>query len=210
LSKVDPAQRSGTSRTISQYASELASDAPTPGGGSAVAIVASLAASLGEMVCRFTGASADSNEEINTALARLGDLRTKLLTLSEEDERAYLSYARAARMAKDSEAAKSIRRAALDAALREAAAVPLSVAELTSELLDCLIPVASFGNKLLISDAEVAALLAEAALRGAIANVKVNARLMKQGGEALIARANDLEQRGRATAGNLLEIARAR
>lgn len=41
-------------KTIDQYLTELASSAPTPGGGNVAAFASVLASSLGEMVCNLT------------------------------------------------------------------------------------------------------------------------------------------------------------
>jgi formiminotetrahydrofolate cyclodeaminase len=201
-------------RSVAEYASALASGRPTPGGGSAVAVVAALAAALGEMVCQFTigrEAYADHDYEISEALAQLAEMRDRLLLASVDDESAYSEYSRASNLPKSSESEKEARRAALDRALQRSADVPLSIAQTCVDLLAALLPVSRFGNRSLISDAAVAALLAEAALRGAVVNVNVNAKLMKGAiGDALLRKASKVEQSGRALAADVLEIVESR
>jgi formiminotetrahydrofolate cyclodeaminase len=204
----------GQSRSVADYAAALASSRPTPGGGSAVAVVAALAAALGEMVCQFTtgrAAYAEHEQEISAALIQLAEMRDRLLQASASDELAYAAYSRASNLPKVSESEQQARKAAVDSALRTSADVPLGVAQTCVELLAALLPVSRFGNPSLISDAAVAALLAEAALRGAVVNVNVNAKLMKNAnGDALLRKASELEHAGRTLAADVLEIVESR
>jgi len=201
LSQSSSDQANDHARTIAAYVEALASRSPTPGGGSAAAVVASLGAALGEMVCNYSMGKDQDIEvehEINDALSQLRDLRHRFLELAVDDERAFAIYSAASSLPRDTDAQRVSRREALSRALDEAAAVPLNVAKGCNETLELLIPIAANGNKHLISDAAVAALFAEAGLRSAIINVQVNARSMKNGrGEELLAEAADLEKAGR-------------
>jgi methenyltetrahydrofolate cyclohydrolase len=207
-------EHEGQSLSVADYAAALASGHPTPGGGSAVAVVAALAAALGEMVCQFTtgrAAYSEHEHEVSTALAQLSEMRDRLLNASTDDELAYAAYSRASNLPKSSESEKQYRRAALDRALKSSAHVPVGVAQTCVDLLTAILPVSRFGNRSLISDAAVAALLAEAALRGAVVNVNVNAKLMKNAnGDALLRKASELEQTGRALAADVLNIVESR
>jgi methenyltetrahydrofolate cyclohydrolase len=202
------------SRSVADYAAALSLGRPTPGGGSAVAVVAALAAALGEMVCQFTtgrAAYAEHEPEISEALSQLSELRYRLLKASADDEAAYGAYSRASELPKSSATEKETRRAALDRALQTSADVPLGVARACVDLLEGLLPVARFGNRSLISDAAIAALLAEAALRGALVNVNVNAKLMKNANaDALLRSASEVEQAGRLLAADVLDIIESR
>lgn len=195
-------------RTVAEYAEAIAAHTPVPGGGSVVGVVGALAAALGEMVCQFTAGKKFASEHESDLVAALNELRSiraRLLQSAVDDEDAYEIYSVAVGLPKQTESEKQERRAALDRALYGAAAVPLSVAETCIRMLEALAPVANFGNRALLSDAAVASLLAEAALRGAVVNVTVNARLMKNGrGDELIETAKKLEQTGRSKAAVLL------
>lgn len=202
-------------RTVAAYAAELAAATPTPGGGSAAATVASLAAALAEMVVRFTvgrPAFTQGEPELAGSRERMGDLRTRFLDLAAADEAAYGAYRAALALPKDDAAAKLRRRAALDAALRRAADVPLQVAEGCEELLSELRPILRRGNPHVLSDGVAAALFAEAALRAAVTNVRVNARLMRapETAAAYRRRAEEIETRGRSLAADLITLAAAR
>jgi len=204
-----------TPPALPAYAAAVASAAPTPGGGSVVAVVAALGAALGEMVCNLTigrAADAEVEAELKAIVARLAALRSRLLGAAGEDEAAYRAYRAAAALPKGTESERAIRQAALQTALIGAADVPLAVAEACLRLAEALAPVARLGTRHALADAATGALLAEAALRGALLNVRGNADLIK---DAAVAaryrrRADELETNGRAAAARVREIAASR
>jgi formiminotetrahydrofolate cyclodeaminase len=207
-------QLTQVTRAIAPYAAALAARTPTPGGGSAAAIVAVLSAALGEMVCQYTIGRQDAMEherEIVESLDHLQLLRIRFLDSAVEDELAYGAYAAASSLPKGTESERLARREALERALLLSTNIPLEVAKSCVEALELLVPVAAHGNRNLISDAAVAALFAEAGLRAAVVNVNVNARIMKhEQGEALLMQAADLEQVGRELTLQILEMIDAR
>ncbi len=178
-----PSAASASQESVAAYAAAVASGDPTPGGGSAVAVTGALAAALAAMVCNHTigrPAYADTEEALTRARSRADALRAHLLDLAAADEAAYSGYVAATSLPRSSEAEKVSRRAAMQDALVAAADVPLAVAVACADLLALLESVAALGNKHLLSDATVAALLAEAALRGATTNVRINADQMRE------------------------------
>jgi formiminotetrahydrofolate cyclodeaminase len=202
-------------RTLAAYVAALASGEPAPGGGSAAASAAAMAAALGEMVCNLTlgrPAYAAAEPALIDARTRAAALRTRFLTAARDDEAAYGHYIAATGLPNTTEAEKSTRRAAMQAALAGAADVPLGVADGCLALLEALEPVARLGNKHAVSDVTVGALLIEAALRGAAVNVHVNARMMRDRELAAdyARRADAAEERGRALAAEVLALTEAR
>jgi methenyltetrahydrofolate cyclohydrolase len=175
-----------TRLTVEQYAAAVSSGAPTPGGGSVAAVVASLAAGLTEMVIHLTlnGRAAPANPELlRSAVARAARLRVGLLGLAAADEAAYGEYRAAVAMPKTSEAEIANRREALDIALRRAADVPLEIASTANKVLVLLETVVDRATKHALSDLSAAALLAEAAVKAALLNVTVNAQSMRDEAE---------------------------
>ncbi len=169
-------------QTVTAYTSAVASGSPTPGGGSVVAVTGALAAALAAMICNHTigrPAYADAEDALIQARSQAEAIRAQLLDLAAADEAAYGGYVAATALPRTTEAEKASRRAAMQEALAVAADVPLAVAVACAEILPLLETVATLGNKHLLSDATVAALLAEAALRGALTNVRVNADQMR-------------------------------
>jgi formiminotetrahydrofolate cyclodeaminase len=113
-------------------------------------------------------------EEVRGALADAERAGARLAALMAEDERAYAAYAAATKLPRGTDEEKRARSRAVQEALRRAAAPPLAMAQVCRRVLDLAGVVAAGGNPLLASDAGVAALLAEAALRASAINVRVN------------------------------------
>lgn len=167
-----------TAQSVQEFADRLASDEPTPGGGSAAALGGVLGAGLVSMVCRFTVGReryADVDDDMQRVLARSEELRAELQRAVEDDVDAYGGYSRASALPRETEEEKSERAAALQAALRDSTEVPLRVAERCVELLELAVEAAAKGNRYLISDAAVGAELAAAGRASAELNVRLNA-----------------------------------
>ena len=162
---------------VHDFSAQLAAKQPTPGGGSAAALVGALGAGLVSMVCRYTVGRerfADVEEAAQRVLVRAEELRVELERAVEADVAAYGSYSRAQSMPRETDAEQGARNAALQTALRESTSVPLGVAERCTELLELAVEAAEIGNPFLISDAAVGAELAAAARASAELNVRLN------------------------------------
>ncbi len=164
-------------KPVTNFLDELASSAPAPGGGSVASLGGALGAALVSMVCNLTlgkKAYADVQGDIEDLLARSEALRAELTELLEEDVKAYTGYSVAAKMPRGTDAEKAARAEAMEAALKTATDVPLKIAEAAVQVMDLCMPAAEKGNKWAVSDAGVAVLMAEAALRSAALNVLIN------------------------------------
>jgi formiminotetrahydrofolate cyclodeaminase len=171
-----------TDKPVTAFLDELASDAPAPGGGSVAALSGALGAALVSMVCNLTldkKGYEDVQGEIKDLLAQSEALREKLTSLLEEDIKAYTGYSKAAKMHRGTEEEKAERQAVMQAALKVATDVPLTIAETAVKVMDLCMPAAEKGNKWAVSDAGVAVLMAEAALRSAALNVLINLGTLK-------------------------------
>lgn len=177
-----------TDQSVSNFLDELASNAPAPGGGSVAALSGALGAALVSMVCNLTlnkKGYEDVQGDINNLLSQSEALRQRLTDLLEEDVKAYTGYSKAAKMPRGTDEEKSERSKAMLAALKVATDVPLGIAEAAVEVMDLCMPAAEKGNKWAVSDAGVAVLMAEAALRSAALNVLINLGTLKD--EAFVA-----------------------
>jgi formiminotetrahydrofolate cyclodeaminase len=171
-----------TDKPVNAFLDELASDAPAPGGGSVAALSGALGAALVSMVCNLTLGKRGYDEvqdDIKDLLAKSEALRAKLAVLLEEDVKAYTGYSKAAKMPRGTDEEKAERQKVMQTALKVATDVPLTIAEAAVEVMDLCMPAAEKGNKWAVSDAGVAVLMAEAALRSAALNVLINLGTLK-------------------------------
>ncbi len=169
-------------KTVQEFLDELASPSPAPGGGSAAALAGALGAALVAMVCRLTIGRKnyeDVSAELEVILPRAEEKRRVLLELMEADASAYDQVISSYKLPKEKEDQKAARAEAIQIALKQAADVPFEIAAACADILDMVLPVAAKGNKNAESDAGAAALLAEAGFRGAVLNVEINLRLLK-------------------------------
>jgi len=159
------------------YVDALASGEPTPGGGSAAALVGALGAALNSMVANFTLGRekfAAVEAEVARLLQESEALRAELQRLTQADTEAYGQYAAAQKMPRDTEEQKAARSAAMQAALKAAAAVPLAVVSACHRLLQIAAQLVDRGNPNLITDVGVAAKFALAGMECAALNVEIN------------------------------------
>lgn len=157
---------------VGEFLEAVASDEPTPGGGSVAAICVALAAGLCGMVARF------SADRLADAPARRSDeLRKRTVPLARKDAGAYGQVLMAFRIPRERED----RNERIRQALPEAADVPLAVAEIGVEVAELAVRLANEGNPNLKGDAMVATLLAKAGVRALAELVEVNAPGDKNG-----------------------------
>jgi formiminotetrahydrofolate cyclodeaminase len=168
--------------TTSTFLEILASGQPTPGGGGAAALTAGQAAALISMVINFTVGKkkyAGVEAEMQGYLVRSEQLRRDLLGEVDADAAAFEAVSATYGMPKETEEEKAARTAALQEALKHAAAVPFGVAEQSLAIIELAEPVGAKGNSNVVSDAASALYLAYAALKCALVNVNINLKFIK-------------------------------
>jgi glutamate formiminotransferase / formiminotetrahydrofolate cyclodeaminase len=163
---------------IEPFVEQLAAPTATPGGGSAAAAAGAMAAGLAHMVAamsRGKKAYLQHEAELSSSISRLSQLREELKAAVDADSASYDAVMKAYKQAKDSPDADSI----IDAALKLATNVPLSVAERAREVWRQANKLGPITNPNMKSDLTTAKALAEAAVEGALANVEINLDSMK-------------------------------
>jgi formiminotetrahydrofolate cyclodeaminase len=166
---------------VETFLDELASQSATPGGGSAAAIIGAMGAALVAMVCNLTIGKkkyAEVEDEMRALLAKAEALRHRLTGMIEDDVKAFDAVMGAYGMAKETDAEKAARGAAIQEALKLATEVPLRCCQAAREVIDLAAAVSAIGNLNVISDAGVGVLAAYAALRSAALNVYTNAKMI--------------------------------
>lgn len=165
-------------KNIDKFLAELASSAPTPGGGGAAALCGALGIALGNMVGSLTLGKkkyADVQEDIAELNAKAEALRAGFVALVDADAEAFAPLSRAYSIPKDDPARDEI----MEPALLRAAEAPLEIMRKCAEALDLISGYAAKGSALAISDAGCAAALCGAAMEAAALNVKINTKSMK-------------------------------
>jgi glutamate formiminotransferase len=164
---------------VEPFVEQLAAPTPTPGGGSASAAAGAMAAGLAVMVAsmsRGKKAYLQYEAQLSAAIARLEPLREELKAAVDADAESYDAVMKAYKLAKgDAGGADAL----IDAALRLATEVPLSVAEKAHEvgrITENLFPITNPNMK---SDLSTAQALSRAAITGALANVDINLASLK-------------------------------
>jgi methenyltetrahydrofolate cyclohydrolase len=166
-----------TDLPIKIFLDNVASGEPTPGGGSVSALCGTLSVSLAEMVARIT--SGKTNDKVVEAkMSEILETASKLRKIFAEDidrdSTAYAAVMKAYKMPKETEREKKERQNTVQEALKEAARVPLEVAEMGMRALSLAETLVKEGNQNAITDAAVAALMARSAIIGALYNVRIN------------------------------------
>jgi formiminotetrahydrofolate cyclodeaminase len=164
-------------QTVTDFLASVASDAPTPGGGTSSAIAGAMGAALAEMVVALTLARekyASAHETVRPIGEAAKAARTQFLSLARDDADSYEDVVTARRLPRATDAEKAGRDEALAVANRRAAEVPMRTAQLAVKLLGLLPELVEVGNPNAASDAGSAALLLEAAAEGALLNVAIN------------------------------------
>lgn len=163
------------------FINELASKAPTPGGGGASAYCGALATALASMVGNLTVGKktyAAVEDEVKEALIQLEEQRNKFVELIDKDAQAFEPLSRAYRLPRATCEELVHKNKVMQQALVGATEVPLEIMEICAQVITTSKFLAHNGSRLALSDVGVAVLFAKAALKGASLNVYANASSM--------------------------------
>jgi formiminotetrahydrofolate cyclodeaminase len=181
-----------TLNTLEQFLDALASKAPTPGGGSAAAVIGAMGAGLISMVCNVTLGKKGMEEvtgEMRGVCEQSEALRARLTAMIADDIAAFDGLMSAYRLPKGTDSEKAARSAAIQKGLIGATNTPLDCARACAEVIKISRRAAEHGYSGVISDAGVGVLAAQTALRSAGLNVQINAPMLED--RAFAARASE-------------------
>ncbi len=193
--------------SLKQVIEASASDAPTPGGGSVSAMVASFGVAMVSMVGNLTIGKEkykDVEPQAQELLAKTKDLLSQLEKLVADDMKVFGKFMEALQLPRDTDEQKSARAQKMQEALKAATDTPMEIAEVCLEGLSYAEELSLYGNKGAISDVGVAAYVAEAALNSVLLSVDINLPGIKDADYvnkiqakkyALIVRARDLKEK---------------
>ncbi len=159
---------------IEAYLKDLAARKDAPGGGSAAALQAATGVALISMVANYTIGNPqykDCEKKTQEILKKAEGARKKLEELIDADVEAYTRLSRARKETKDA--------SRLDAAYKEALRPPYEVCKISLDCLKLSGSLAECGNKNLITDTAIAAIMLEGAFFSAKFNVYINLKYIK-------------------------------
>jgi len=162
---------------LRQFCNETLSDSPAPGGGSVAALMGALGVSLGGMVANLSAGKRGWDDKLNYFsdwAVKAQQLKDELLFLVDEDTAAFNKVMDAFALPKESAEEKAARSAAVQAANKYAAEIPLRVMETAFKAYQILSEMADKGNPASISDVGVGLLAVRACISGAALNVRIN------------------------------------
>lgn len=173
--------------SINSFLNELSSEKPSPGGGSTAALVSALAGALNGMVYSLTIDKKSFETLSDENKIKMKDLNNNCIKFIEEstnfmekDRKDFLELMDCYKLPKNNEEEILFRKNKIKECTIKAMQTPL---ELAKECLDFYKNIEfsiRYGNKNLISDAGVAAILLNSAIESAIINVKVNLNYLRE------------------------------
>uniref|UniRef100_A0A8K9URC0 Formimidoyltransferase-cyclodeaminase n=1 Tax=Oncorhynchus mykiss TaxID=8022 RepID=A0A8K9URC0_ONCMY len=165
------------SLSLQQFVRSVGARTAAPGGGSVSAAVAAMGAALGAMVGQMTYGKRQF-DSLDSIMRRLippfHQAMNELLVMVDADSKAFSRYMAALKMPRNTSDEVKRREAAMQEGLKQAVAVPLSLAERVNLLWPCLKEMVIYGNVACKSDLQVAAKALETAVFGAYYNVVIN------------------------------------
>ena len=188
-----------------EFLAELSSKKPTPGGGGAAALGGAARVSLGQMVINLTLGKkkyADVEEEMKELLEQLETLKAEFLHLADEDARVFAPLAAAYGLPGTTDEEKKRKAEVLEGHLLTASLVPLHVMEDAQKALVIMDILAEKGSRMAVSDVGVGVQFIRTALTGAVMNVWINTKSMKdrEKAEELNRQADEMMRSGTAAA----------
>jgi glutamate formiminotransferase/formiminotetrahydrofolate cyclodeaminase len=192
---------------LRDFANELSTDSPAPGGGSVAALAGALGSALTSMVANLTVGKKeyqDNWDEMKDVAVKAQKIKDELLRSIDRDTDAFTKLMDAFRLPKKTDEQIAEKERAVEEATKQACLVPLEVMKNSLKVLKLAQVVAERGNENAASDAGVASLMARSAVEGAGLNVKINLpgikdaefiNKMKADVRDLITEANNLQKK---------------
>lgn len=169
--------------TIENLLGAIAAKSPTPGGGAVAAITSAFAAALGRMVVDYSRSKESLQEHrqlLEEALGTLQELQDSALRLADDDAKAFGHLSDLWGLPADD----ARRQAEWEGAVAGAIAAPRQIMGVSMSTLRLLEQLAGKTIRALRSDLAITALLAEAGVRAAACNVRINTPLLDDKAEA--------------------------
>ena len=170
------------SMTIQEFLDVLSSKEPVPGGGGASARAGALGNALGQMVANLTIGKkkyALVEDEIKELAERMKGIQGQFSALADQDAKVFAPLAKCYSLPSGTEEEKAYKAEVMEARLLDASLVPMEIMEKASEMLEIMDILADKGSRMAVSDVGVGVQFIRTALLGAVMNVYINTKSMK-------------------------------
>lgn len=169
-------------QNMKEFLDDLSSKRPIPGGGGASAIAGALGNALGQMVANLTVGKkryVEVEEEIQSLLTEMKGLEERFLELAAEDAKVFEPLSKAYSLPAGTEEEKAVKETVMEQNLFNASLVPVKIMETAITSMEILEVLALKGSRMAVSDVGVGIQFARAALLGAVMNVYINTKSMR-------------------------------
>ena len=170
------------SMTIQEFLDVLSSKEPVPGGGGASALAGALGNDLGQMVANLTIGKkkyALVEDEIKELAERMKGIQGQFSALADQDAKVFAPLAKCYSLPSGTEEEKAYKAEVMEARLLDASLVPMEIMEKAWEMLEIMDILADKGSRMAVSDVGVGVQFIRTALLGAVMNVYINTKSMK-------------------------------
>ena len=170
------------SMTIQEFLDVLSSKEPVPGGGGASALAGALGNALGQMVANLTIGKkkyALVEDEIKELAERMKGIQGQFSALADQDAKVFAPLAKCYSLPSGTEEEKAYKAEVMEARLLDASLVPMEIMEKAWEMLEIMDILADKGSRMAVSDVGVGVQFIRTALLGAVMNVYINTKSMK-------------------------------
>ena len=170
------------SMTIQEFLDVLSSKEPVPGGGGASALAGALGNALGQMVSNLTIGKkkyALVEDEIKELAERMKGIQGQFTQLADQDAKVFAPLAKCYSLPSGTEEEKAYKAEVMEARLLDASLVPIEIMEKAAEMLEIMDILADKGSRMAVSDVGVGVQFIRTALLGAVMNVYINTKSMK-------------------------------
>lgn len=167
--------------SIKDFLEELSSDLPAPGGGAVAGLISAISGALNSMVYSLTVGkksymNLDEKEKvmIKDFQEKSSEFTQRSLELMEDDRENFMKLMDCYKLPKDTDEEKKIRNQSIRDNTIKAMESPIALARESLSFYENLNVMAKYGNKMLLSDLSISAILLHSAIESSIVNVKVN------------------------------------
>lgn len=197
------------------FIDETSAETPAPGGGSVSAAMGAMGVALGTMVANLSSHKRgwdDRWEEFSDWADRGRGYTDELISLIDEDTRAFNAVLNAFSMPKKSEDEKKIRNRSIQDATRYATEIPFRIAETASRSLEVIHAMVKEGLPGSVTDAGVGAFAIRSCVQGAALNVRVNARDLddRDFADDIVSRSEEIEKKTLQVEKEIIKIVHSR